>query len=529
MTPIATLVMVCVVLALVLLRECSKRRAAEQTISRDISLISEKRTELEMLWKQTEDLKKKLFQEAKSKQELEAWYRQENQGLQKLLRDSEHDIARLWEKINQYKERLRSAPATAEEWASRTARYTQELKVARENFEAIRERLDAETSKRYQIEVTLRDTEAECRGMAIQIQDLQEEVSKCRQTEEAVKYAKAKYQEMVAQVQNLQEELKRHRANLEKVQKSNLTSMPWLAGMMADFLTYDYEVEAKKLEWGKNIQRQKKVASIREIRAETRERIAKAKEAVYQLEYLRTLFPGIDDVLATDYQELQLDGKIPDHDPVRDYLSREEWVRLSDVERDQLALDRYIASRQKSNWQIGRDYELSVAYEYSQQGYQVDTFGSYMGLEDLGRDLIAKKGDSTLIIQCKYWSQSKTIHEKHIYQLYGTMIGYCIEKNIPPDRVAGMFVTNIQLSSMARKVADYLGLACAERHPMANFPRIKCNIGKGEYGKTKIFHLPMDQQYDATKISEPGEFYAFTVQEAVDAGFRRAFRWHGGE
>ena len=63
------------------------------------------------------------------------------------------------------------------------------------------------------------------------------------------------------------------------------------------------------------------------------------------------------------------------------------------MERNQLALDRYKASHKKSKWQIGRDYELYIGYRYSQSGYSVDYFGSYMGLEDLGRDLICKKGN----------------------------------------------------------------------------------------------------------------------------------------
>lgn len=323
-------------------------------------------------------------------------------------------------------------------------------------------------------------------------------------------------------------EKERHAENLRTLLQSNLSSIPWLAGMISDFITFDLEMEAKKLDWGHNIQRAKKVASIRLIRAEAERRIAEAKEAVYQLEYLRKLFPGIDDVLATEYDELHFDGKIPDHDPVMDYVSREEWQQLTEIEKSQLALDRYIASRKKSNWQIGRDYELSVAYEYRQKGYRVDTYGSYMGLEDLGRDLIAKDGATTLIIQCKYWAQFKLIHEKHIYQLYGTAVGYCIENNISSEHVKPVFVTNIALSVMAKKVANYLGISVVERHEMIEFPRIKCNIGKDEYGdETRIFHLPMDDQYDRTKIENAGEFYAFTVREAVNAGFRRAFKWHG--
>lgn len=351
--------------------------------------------------------------------------------------------------------------------------------------------------------------------------------AKISQLEDELTRAKSELSKAFRVNTDLNTELQRHKNNLSSLLKSNISSMPWLAGMIADYITIDIEQEAKKLDWGSDVRRAKKVASIREIRAEAKRRIEEAKQAVYQLDYLRTLVPGIDDLLATEYEELHFDGTIPDHDPTLDYLSSEEWQKLSEVEKNQLALDRYIEAR-KTNWQIGRDYELSVAYEYSQKGYSVDTFGSYKGLEDLGRDIIAKNSEQILIIQCKYWSQQKQIHEKHIYQLYGTTIGYCIENNVPTNSVHPVFITNTELSPMAKKVAKYLGVSFVEHHEMADFPRIKCNIGKDELGfETKIYHLPMDMQYDSTKIENPGEFYAFTVEEAVRAGFRRAFKWHG--
>lgn len=322
-------------------------------------------------------------------------------------------------------------------------------------------------------------------------------------------------------------ELKHHRENLTVFLSSNLTSMPWLAGMIADFLTYDLEVEAKKLDWGCNVQRQKTVASIREIRKEASQRIEAAKLATYQLEYLRMLYPSLDDVLDTEYKDLPLTGQIPEFDPVRYYLSKEEWVNLSEDEKNQLALDRYVESHKKTSWQIGRDYELSVAYQYAQKGYRVTTFGSFMGLEDLGRDLIAENEERTLIIQCKYWSSKKTIHEKHIFQLYGTMVSYTIDHPGSDGRTFALFITNTHLSEMARMVASRLGVSVVDNHPMVDFPRIKCNIGRDEFGmQTRIYHLPMDAQYDVTQIKDSGEFYAFTVKEAVSRGFRRAYRWH---
>lgn len=309
-------------------------------------------------------------------------------------------------------------------------------------------------------------------------------------------------------------------------QKGNVNAIPWAAGLIADYLTYGIEIEAKKLDWGSNIQRQKKVASIRQIRAEAQRQIEAAKVAQYQLEYLRQLYPAIDDILEIEYAELEATEEIPDYDPIRNYLSKEEWLSLSETQRNQLALDRYIQSHRKSKWQIGRDYELAVAYEYQQKGYAVDTTGSYMGLEDLGRDLIAKKDGLKLIIQCKYWSKNKTIHEKHIYQLYGTMVSFCIENNLRMDSVKGVFVTNIHLSPMAKSAAEMLDLTVVENHPLKDFPRIKCNIGHDEYGcAAKIYHLPMDEQYDSTKIDKHGEFYAFTVAEAEAKGFRRAYKY----
>jgi len=330
------------------------------------------------------------------------------------------------------------------------------------------------------------------------------------------------------QILDLKNNLSSHQKNLQNFLSSNLTSIPWLSGMIADYLTYDIEIMEKDLNWGYDSRRLKKVASLREIRADAKRRIAEAKEAIYQLEYLKALYPGLEDVLDTDYRELRFIGEIPDHDPTRDFLSKEEWDSLPSSEKDQLALDRYIQSRQKTKWQIGRDYELSVAYEYIKKGYSVDTFGSRNGMEDLGRDLIATNSNRIVIIQCKYWSKEKTIHEKHLFQLYGTVTMYKIEHPGCFFDISPVFVTNTSLSPVARQVAKVLNISVVESHEMVNFPRIKCNIGKDEFGNTtRIYHLPMDAQYDTTQIKSPGEFYAFTVQEARTAGFRRAYKWHG--
>jgi len=94
--------------------------------------------------------------------------------------------------------------------------------------------------------------------------------------------------------------------------------------------------------------------------------------------------------------------------------------------------------------------------------------------------------------------------------------------------VEGIFVTTANYSKKAEEVANYLGIKLRRVEFKNDFPRIKCNINYDEYGLiTKIYHLPMDQQYDKVKITKSGEFFASTVAEAEEKGFRRAYRWHG--
>lgn len=308
---------------------------------------------------------------------------------------------------------------------------------------------------------------------------------------------------------------------------SNKTSIPYLAGMMADYLTLVYEQSATYLEEKKNPARTE-AYRIRELKQTTKRYIEQYKIMEYQFSYIKNMYPILDDILDMDFHELRPDITLDDApDPVKTYLSTEEWDELDSSDRNQLALDRYISGR-KSNWQIGRDYELYIGHCYLNAGCQVDFFGNNMGLEDLGRDLIVKVGSKIHIVQCKYWSQTKQIHENHIAQLYGSSVSYCIETGRSLNDVIAILVTNTSLSPMAIKFSEMLHIQYREHVEMGDFPRIKCNIGVDEYGfQTRIYHLPMDQQYDKVKITAPEECYAYTVQEAEGKGFRRAYRWYG--
>ncbi len=301
--------------------------------------------------------------------------------------------------------------------------------------------------------------------------------------------------------------------------------LPIVSSITTELQTLYLTSLANQLDWGSDKTRLKKVASLRELKQETAAKLEEANLARYQLEYLLSIYPQLQDILDIEYKDLdssiRIDYQNAEHDSVRDFLSREEYDSLSVTERNQLALDRYVASHSKTKWQIGRDYELYIGYLCQKEKATVSYTGCTLKFEDLGRDLIVKKNSRTYIIQCKYWSLGKTIHEKHIMQLFGTVMEYKIA-NTSTEKVIGVFVTSTALSDMAKRFAEELGIVVYENVPMGDYPRIKCNIGENGF----IYHLPMDLNYDSTKIDKPGEFFALTVKEAEAAGFRRSYKWH---
>lgn len=306
----------------------------------------------------------------------------------------------------------------------------------------------------------------------------------------------------------------------------------WLAPIMADIDTARLEEHILKNGGGIKINRPYHTQLKADEQNDINKNLLKDLNIIeYELKYIRTLIPGTEDIDDLVEAEHHTETKLEDKP---DYLSDAEWKELSPAKKDQITLDRY-KKREKKNWEIGRDFERYIGLKYEQDGYEVEYFGIQKKLEDLGRDLIAKKGDRTDIVQCKCWAKHKTIHEKHILQLYGTLTMYKLEMNnsFLQGNVRGVFVTSAKLSDVAMKFANALGIKVREemeiKKLMEEIPLIKCNIGRDEFGGiTKLYHLPIDQQYDKTKINKPGECYAFTVEEAIEKGFeRRACRWYG--
>ena len=320
---------------------------------------------------------------------------------------------------------------------------------------------------------------------------------------------------------------------------------PWLAKAYADYFEL---LDSKTTEYlaHKPHPALKAAEDHRQIAKERREAEKAARLANYLLDYCRYLAPWLDDFIGLESAELdEIIGEIHsswekkeaefDEEVKRHYGPKYEG--LTPTEKLQKKLDWYCGKPNKSNWQIGRDYERYIGYLYETEGWNVYYHGKE-GFEDLGRDLICKKDDAVEIIQCKRWAQEKIIHEKHIYYLFGTTVEYFIENfgdkrlqlALFPDlvrkrNVIPKLVATIDVSGKAEQVAKVLGVLI-EKVPSEPYPSVKCNVARrtGE----KIYHLPFDQQYDSILIEEERlERYVETVTEAEALGFRHAYRWRG--
>jgi len=358
-----------------------------------------------------------------------------------------------------------------------------------------------------------------------------------------------------------QRELERKESELKTQQKAleateilareKSQGFPWLAQAYADYF------RLKDLELAEYLETKphpalKAAEAHRQIAKERREAEKAARLADYLLDYCKYLAPWLDEFIgmeATELDEIIEDihsswekkEKEFDEEAKRHYGPK-AYEELTPIEKLQKKLDWYWKKPDKSNWQIGRDYERYIGYLYWQKGWDVDYHGR-KGYEDLGRDLICKKDNTVEIVQCKYWARGKIIHENHIYYLFGTTVEYFLENFadkedlkqlalfpslIQKRNVTPKLITTIDVSLKAEQVAKVLGVV-VEKTPSGYYPyypSVKCNVSRrtGE----KIYHLPFDQQYDTTKVEEEKlECYVKTIKEAEELGFRHAYRWRG--
>lgn len=297
----------------------------------------------------------------------------------------------------------------------------------------------------------------------------------------------------------------------------------WLAEFIAEAFRAPDQAAARALEHKKN-PAHKAADDVRRIGREKKELVQRLKQVEYTLKTYHEYYPVLeqyhDDILNED-ATLNLDDEDTESDRVSRYISQQEYERLTPVERNQLALEKWKA-RPKSSVEIGRMYERYLGHLYEIDGWTVTYFGANQGLEDMGRDLLCMKGDVMHVVQAKYWAKHKILHEKHVFQLYGTTVLLPLTRpDLKNVRVKAVFAATTNLSPTAAFAAKQLGVEVRNLDMSKDYPLIKCNVN----GKSKIYHLPFDQQYDRVRIDPSrGEAYVRTAQEAEKLGFRRAMR-----
>lgn len=325
------------------------------------------------------------------------------------------------------------------------------------------------------------------------------------------------------------EKLNQGKEGVIQMAKERQVGFPWLANAyddffklqdknLIDFLKYKKQPAIKA---GEVVSEYSKIKRKAEKEARVYKKIIEFYESVYpSLTDLREEVEDIDENTerSNKFTPIELE------DDVTYFLSVEEYRKLPTFERNNLALERYWRRPHKKT-ELGRMYERYIGYLYEEQGFDVEYHGIVEGKMDLGRDLICKKGKNNLIVQCKYWSQFKTIYEKHIFQLFGTFFQYR-DENKGQD-IKAVFFTSTKVSDLAKRFAKELDIELLENKKMdKEYPCIKCNIARR--GGEKIYHLPFDQQYDNVKVEKNrGEFYCSDAEIAEKKGYRRAYKYKG--
>lgn len=249
-----------------------------------------------------------------------------------------------------------------------------------------------------------------------EIRQKNDELSQFRQTHAmAIAAAQLQYKKLVDYLRGL-----------DKIFEERKIQFPWLVIAIADLHALEAKRDAQILETKKH-PAVKAASAVREHGSKRRDAERQFRQARYRVDYYEKLFPWITEYIGDDVPDeaVDLSGSKaePTDDPVKRWLNDAEFQKLSTSQKNQLALDRWKSSR-KSLWEIGRDYERFIGYNYETLGYDVIFTGAIHGFEDMGRDLIARRDSELRIIQCKYWSQQKIIHEKHIFQLFGSTLEY---------------------------------------------------------------------------------------------------------
>ena len=164
---------------------------------------------------------------------------------------------------------------------------------------------------------------------------------------------------------------------------------------------------------------------------------------------------------------------------------------------------------------LGKFYERYVGYNYYEKGYKnIEYFGIKKKMEDEGIDLICKKQNEVLLIQCKYWSEERKMQgENAIHQFYGKLKLFLSRRKLY-GKIQGVFICNCDFTEEAIMVAKFHNIVLVNMEMPKNrvYPYAKCF----EVESKKYYTLPFDINYD--RIFN----YSYnTIEEAEILGYKK--------
>lgn len=213
-----------------------------------------------------------------------------------------------------------------------------------------------------------------------------------------------------------------------------------------------------------------------------------------------------------------------------------DWGNLSDVEKIKYLDEKLIKykERKKSKLKIGLEFERYCGFLFEEKNYKVYYNGILKGKADEGIDLIAKKDNKTIYIQCKYWSITKQIRENAIAQLLGASLKKSIEigldsnefmKLVKEKKIEMWLISKTSLSKEAKEFAKLLNIQFKENLGIDfDYPMVKL-----VEDKEKIFYLPNDLLYDKIVNTSTSKKYlrVDSCKKAYEMGYRHCYKWKG--
>jgi hypothetical protein len=278
----------------------------------------------------------------------------------------------------------------------------------------------------------------------------------------------------------------------------------------------------------------------RQCSEKTKEYLSNFKKAQYCVDFYEKLFPHIkeylgcnlDDWLNSPESETTNDEQNEEIDPLitQNYIPQIEYNKLSNTERNKLGLKRVIEGLERANspFQIGYKYERICGHEFEKNGYIVNYNGVAKGKLDCGIDLICKRDEEIVLIQCKARSEKKNskIHQNTISQFLGDCLIYCQKENLKTSNIKAIIMINYEsLDDEAKDAIEtfkkiiHIEIQIIEMQSLFEIPMIKANM------ESLIYHLYCDLSFRQMNAMNGKNKCFKTIEDAENQGYRRSYKY----